>query len=478
MKKNIPKSDRVLRSVEKNIQSNLVNCPSDFPSQNNNMIRTPPASVSNPRTTDPDGTMVIPTRNNTPQSPHASIADFRAIDPNPNSNFTRTPANYPNNLNQPISSPDRDNADIEEEIAFLRQRLHALTSRVEHSSAQNLAQQPRSTSRVNSRESLFSDHETRNLNNRNPPPPVRSEQNRQNKVSNHHPSRHSETESSTSEYESLSTHYKRHSPPRNQSRYRNNDKFCRIEKWPIRFNGSNVKTFLKRLDRYQHSYSYDDELVLKFFYYLVEGKAEKWYWQYLDEFRRPTLSHLKSQMLKRFKTDETDLSIISRMHELKQGKNSFEDFYNDMLDMNYELDRPLSDPEIIEILRNNINDEVLQRIFTLETKDKTVFFHKANRAYKDIVKIRQKRKELYFKSQRNVSEIDFDDLSSLEVEEISSKLKSWKDKRSSAKCFNCNRNDHFLKDCPDDITRFFCFKCGKEDVSTPKCPKCNPKNLN
>lgn len=474
MKRNIPITDRVLRSaVLKSIPSNLINNTSDLPtSQNTNMFRTPLASVSNVRAEDPNEPIVIPPRNNTPRVPSASIADFRTIDPRPN--ISRTPVQHiSNNLNQQTLTSDRENAEIEEEIDFLRHRLNTLTSRVEHTSAQNIAHE----SRVSSRDSLYSELVRTNNPARNRHPSSRLDQVIQNEngFQNPPPSLRSKRDSSTSECESVSSHRQRNTPP---SRYANKHRYCAIEKWPIRFDGSHVKTFLKRLSRYQISYGYDDEIVLKFFYHLVEGKADKWYWQYLDEFSRPTLPHLKSQMLKRFKTDESELSIISRMHEYKQGKNSFEDFYNNILDMNYELDRPLSDPEIIEILRNNINDDILQRIFTLESKDKTEFFHKANRAYKDIVKLRQKKKELFFRSQRNVSEIDFDDLSSVEVEEIDSKLKSWKEKRPSSKCFNCHRNDHLLNDCPDDIIRFFCFKCGKEDVTTPKCPKCNPKHLN
>lgn len=103
------------------------------------------------------------------------------------------------------------------------------------------------------------------------------------------------------------------------------------------------------------------------------------------------------------------------------------------------------------------------------------FFDVANSAYENICEIRNAKREYYLHSQRKVSEIDFDDLSSGEIEELSNKFKNWKPK--SAKCFNCHSEEHLLKQCPKEISRIFCFKCGMEGVYTPKCSKCN-SNLN
>lgn len=249
---------------------------------------------------------------------------------------------------------------------------------------------------------------------------------------------------------------------------------CEMDRWPIRFDGTGVQKFIKRLNRLQRSYGYSDETVAKYFHLLVEGKAANWFWIYCDEYEDVDLNHMKVEMGRVFKSEDTDMSLMTRMYERKQGNESFETFYYDILDINYSMKKPLTDPQVIEILRTNMNDEVRQRIFTYETKDRTKYFHKANGAYKDVLRAKEKKKEVFGNSRvRRINEIDFEDLSTLEIEEISSKLNNWRSKRAPLTCFNCHSPDHLLRDCPEEISRFFCFKCGLDGYATPKCPKCS-----
>lgn len=43
-------------------------------------------------------------------------------------------------------------------------------------------------------------------------------------------------------------------------------------------------------------------------------------------------------------------------------------------------------------------------------------------------------------------------------------------------CYKCKEPGHSFRHCPDTTEKFFCFTCGKDNVITPKCPNCNPKN--
>lgn len=162
------------------------------------------------------------------------------------------------------------------------------------------------------------------------------------------------------------------------------------------------------------------------------------------------------------------------MNDRKQGSDSFSDFYYDILDLNLSRKKKLDDSELIEILRRNMDPEVRQRIFTYETKDKVKFFEKACEAYDDVMKSRKEKEapKNYPKFQRRVQEIDYDELSGGEIEEIINKLNNAKLKRANLKCFNCGKEDHLLRKCPVPITRFFCFVCGLEGVVYPQCPDC------
>lgn len=144
--------------------------------------------------------------------------------------------------------------------------------------------------------------------------------------------------------------------------------------------------------------------------------------------------------------------------------------------MNFSLKVPLPDTQLIEILRTNMIDEIRQRIFTFETRDRIKFFHKANQAYSDVCCSREKKKPFQdYRTPKRIHEVDFEDMSLLEIEEIDARLNHWKSQRAQRKCFNCHQIGHLLSDCPEEISRFFCFKCGLDGYATPKCPNCTPK---
>lgn len=265
--------------------------------------------------------------------------------------------------------------------------------------------------------------------------------------------------------------------PRNRHRRREK---CLMYQWPIKFKGGNGIKFLKRVERLQKSFEYDDDMVFKHFYHLLEGHALEWYWQYSDEYEDSNLAHLKVEFARVFKPRESDMSLISVMYGKKQGRESFEEFYNQMIEMNFNLKKPLPDEQLIEILRENMLDEIRQRIFTFETRDRTRFFHKANQAYFDVCNTKEKRKPVNeFRTNLNnrnvnkkVYELEFDEMAPYEIEEISTKLDKWRKKRADMKCYNCHNPDHLLINCPEPIDRFFCFKCGLEGYASPKCPNC------
>lgn len=50
--------------------------------------------------------------------------------------------------------------------------------------------------------------------------------------------------------------------------------------------------------------------------------------------------------------------------------------------------------------------------------------------------------------------------------------------KQEMKCYNCYAKGHMFINCPVERTRVFCWRCGKEDLTTPECPKCTPKNYN
>lgn len=305
-----------------------------------------------------------------------------------------------------------------------------------------------------------------------------------------------------------------HEPVRQQPNRRNFfNKRNEMDKWNIRFDnlqgGLSIKTFLFRVKTLKNAYNYSSDHVCKYFHILLSGEPLNWYYQFLGKHRRVVWKTLKREMLDRFKTNQSDLKISNRMQNRKQGKDSFEVYYNDICAMNHSLDFPKSDEEIISILRENMDDAIRQRIFSCQTTNLTKFLHLCNDAYEDVCRVRQTRN--YFNSRPSkISEIDqisldddielleaklsklraskskevqtpkvnpfinVDELSLEEIDEIFKQTKTHKLRNNDRlTCFNCHKVGHGFMFCSEDKVGLFCYRCGTRDVKTINCPTCS-----
>lgn len=303
----------------------------------------------------------------------------------------------------------------------------------------------------------------------------------------------------------------RQARPNSRSNYR----ICNeMDKWGFKFDNLNsslsIKAFLFRVNTLKNTYGYRSSDICKYFHVLLRGEPLNWYYQFLSRNPNPTWQILQEKILERFKSNQTDLKI---MQNRKQGKESFESFYNDICSLYHSMEYPKSDKEIIAILRDNMDDLIRQRIFSTETSSLTKFLHICNDAYDDVCRFRQTRKDFYNSRVQKVSEIDEisidDDLEVLEaklmnaqkkrskcnvnrsimlnidelsLEEIDEVFKRTKDHRmknnENVICYNCEKKGHGFVFCPLDRDGIFCFKCGKREVKLPNCPNCqglNPK---
>lgn len=254
---------------------------------------------------------------------------------------------------------------------------------------------------------------------------------------------------------------------------------CEMHRWRIRFSGGNGIKFFKKVEKLQESYEYDDETVLKHFHELLDGHALEWYWQHIIQDNICRLSHLKQMFINAFQPRLSDMEILSDMYGTVQESN-FEDYYKEMMKLNDSREKPLEGAELIEILRRNSSDEVRKRILAFSTDDPIKFHKMAKKADDDATKERNKQKRKPYQEYRappprKISEIDFNTFSQLEIEEISTKLNHWKSQKEERKCYNCHTSGHLVADCPEKVSRIFCFKCGLDGYITPQCPTCSPK---
>lgn len=328
------------------------------------------------------------------------------------------------------------------------------------------------------------------------------------------PSRsHTSSESEGVSVTANESDHRRNAPQARRSR-RAQPRTCNeMDKWGFKFDnlkgGLSVKAFLFRVNTLKNTYEYRSEDVCKYFHVLLRGEPLDWYYQMLSSEPNPSWQTLQAKLLDRFKSNQTDLKIIRQMQNRRQGKESFESFYNDICSLNHSMEYPKSDKEIISILRENMDDLIRQRIFATETTSLTKFLHICNDAYDDVCRFRQTRKDFYNQRSHKVSEIDeismdddievleaklknaqrkrsqshvnrsinIDELSLDEIDEIFKQTKAHKTKTNEKlTCYNCEKSGHGFMFCPLDRVGIFCYKCGKKEVKTSNCPKCKLLN--
>lgn len=211
----------------------------------------------------------------------------------------------------------------------------------------------------------------------------------------------------------------------------------------------------------------------------MTGKAEQWFWQFRRSTPNGTWNHLRAALIRNFASLDTDSEIVRQMTDRRQEHNeNFTDFYNSIIELNFRLATPKPENELMEIVRQNVNDQIARLIFNSTVGSLNDLLQLCRRAEKFISERNRKKvgrvseiespKEalhhMYYKSNP-----DDDDL--ILNEEVEA-LGNLRNDTSKYRCWNCETVGHSFIECTRE-RRIFCYRCGKVGVITPNCP--NPK---
>ncbi|XP_065358730.1 uncharacterized protein LOC135952646 [Calliphora vicina] len=253
------------------------------------------------------------------------------------------------------------------------------------------------------------------------------------------------------------------------------DKF-KLAKWGVKFDGTNktinVQEFIFRVGALRRDYSCTDNELLRSFHILLEGPALDWYWDYRKIVHINTWEELEKALLAQYRRFEQEHEIQMRILNRRQlPQETFDEFYNAVIKLRNQQQNPYVEEQIVEIMRGNLKPSLAQMMFSVRLKTLSEFCREVRRAENLLANQRQ----MYQRSAQRVNELycveDEQSLIDLEVDGIRS--------TSHYTCWNCKVVGHSFMDCPEPITRTFCFRCGRENVVAPKCPKCQgnrPRN--
>ena len=257
-----------------------------------------------------------------------------------------------------------------------------------------------------------------------------------------------------------------------------------INNWHLTFSGAatgmTVEKFIYMVNSLvSDSLAGDFGLLSEHSHLLFTGKAKDWYWRYRRTVPQIQWNNLCVALQGHFNDHLSDMDIRELLRERKQNFNeSFEDFYTEILQICDRLRIAIPDHELIEILRRNVRPHVRKELFYLQINTLAEL--------RSLVLRREAlAKELdqtYRNPKKHINEIDSTDDNSVfhaeDTDHVNEFVRSNSDQNSDRiqGCFNCKSLDHRYKDCMAPKT-VFCFGCGKPDVFRPKCPRCNPGNL-
>lgn len=163
------------------------------------------------------------------------------------------------------------------------------------------------------------------------------------------------------------------------------------------------------------------------------------------------------------------------MYDRKQGPSeTFDDFYTAIQQMNSRLRSPKPDSELIELLKQNVRRRMGELLITFQTDSlpEMVYVCRNIEKYSSDHDHQKLRSSYVPPPRRNfVSEVGYAAPStsgSTFVEELPVR----RDTRNY-NCWNCKGAGHSFYECPDPQRALFCYRCGRENTTTPQCPKCS-----
>lgn len=212
------------------------------------------------------------------------------------------------------------------------------------------------------------------------------------------------------------------------------------------------------------------ELLCRIASVLFDGKASDWFWRYHKSVREIKWPDLCLSLRRQFKDTRNDMDYRELIRDGKQKPGeSFDSFYDSILELIDHLEQPIFELSMIEILRRNILPEIQHEILNLQIfsvahlRDicrKREFFlqdiRKRNVGHRPTV-FPRKLSELYDAD----PEIGSDSGVNIEISELS--LSYW----------NCRKTGHRYQECIAE-RNMFCYGCGVANVYKPNCSRCNP----
>lgn len=141
--------------------------------------------------------------------------------------------------------------------------------------------------------------------------------------------------------------------------------------WRIKFSGSlgglSVENFIYRVEALTlQTLQGDFDLLCRNASSLFEGKAADWYWRHHRSVSSVNWTDLCKALRQHYSDSRSDVDIRELIRDRKQRSGeSFDAFYDSVVELTDRLKEPLSNVMLVEILRRNLLPEIQHEILNL-----------------------------------------------------------------------------------------------------------------
>lgn len=237
-----------------------------------------------------------------------------------------------------------------------------------------------------------------------------------------------------------------------------------VSRWAVKFSGDSkglkLPEFLNQVDILATAEGATDQELIRSAIYLFEGFAKTWYMAFRRNYLTWTdlVIGLKTQFLPK---DYDYWQMKDIENRLQRTDESFGVFLAAMELMFHELPYITAERQKVAIIRRNLLPAYQDRLALVDTHTVAQLTFACDRM----------EQSQYAASRRLQQQQPT--ISQARPERVSVPILD----SSMLKCYNCKKSGHHFNDCKIPLS-LFCFRCGKDKVSSLNCPNCVSKNVN
>lgn len=253
-----------------------------------------------------------------------------------------------------------------------------------------------------------------------------------------------------------------------------------IYNWKLKFTGGSkslpVESFIYRVEALtKQTLSGNFTILCMNASALFDDKAADWFWRFHKAFPNFQWSDLCKALKEQYRDSRTDVDLRELIRDRKQKcGESFDNFYESVVELVDRLDQPLPDRTLVEILRRNLLPEIQHEILNISIISITQLRDICRRREFFLQDVRRRhdtssRKPTPF--QKRVSEVNTLEDSVVEMTHSEEQISEL-----NLTCWNCRQTGHRYQDCLTERS-VFCYGCGAPETYKPNCKNCCSKNL-